>query len=253
MNSAHKHRRPRKIRRTGRHTTPSQLQKAAEKAGKAAPAAAIAGVLVAGQAHATIKVPAKAITIAEQIRTDAVVRHDQRASRSYTVRPGDTLSSIAQRFYGNPADWRRLYQVNMSVIRNPDVIRPGQMLNLPHDPPASTTAYAPRHAKATAPAASPALSGTLGCPGLEELWEEAGGSHAQAVMAASIAMAESSGEQYATGAAGERGYWQINPDHGPLSTYDPLGNAKAAVVISGNGTNWTPWTTYTSGAYRGRC
>ena len=42
-------------------------------------------------------------------------------------------------------------------------------------------------------------------------------------------------------------------DHGSLSTYDPLGNAKAAVIISDDGTNWTPWTTYTSGAYLGRC
>jgi hypothetical protein len=72
-------------------------------------------------------------------------------------------------------------------------------------------------------------------------------------MAASIAMAESSGQQFATGAAGERGYWQINPDHGSLSTYDPLGNAKAAVIISDDGANWTPWTTFTSGAYQGRC
>jgi hypothetical protein len=98
-----------------------------------------------------------------------------------------------------------------------------------------------------------ALSGTLGCTGLEELWQEAGGSPGEAVMAASIAMAESSGQQYATGGVGERGYWQINPNHGSLSTYDPLGNAKAAVIISADGTNWTPWTTYTSGAYIGRC
>jgi hypothetical protein len=28
---------------------------------------------------------------------------------------------------------------------------------------------------------------------------------------------------------------------------------KAAVIISGDGTDWTPWTTYTSGAYLGRC
>jgi hypothetical protein len=72
-------------------------------------------------------------------------------------------------------------------------------------------------------------------------------------MAASIAMAESGGQQYATGTVGERGYWQINPNHGSLSTYDPLGNAKAAVIISADGTDWTPWTTFTSGAYIGRC
>jgi LysM repeat protein len=247
------HRRPRKIRRTGRHATPSQVQKVAEKAGKAAPAMAIAGVLVAApQANAAVKVPARAAAVVEQIHTDAMVRHASPASRSYTVRPGDTLSSIAQRFYGNPADWRWLYQVNRSVVRDPNVIRPGEVLNVPYHPAAGTT-YTPRHARSTVLTTSSALSGTLSCAGLEELWEEAGGSPAQAVMAASIAMAESSGEQYATGPVGERGYWQINPNHGSLSSYDPLGNAKAAVVISDDGTNWTPWTTYTSGAYRGRC
>jgi LysM repeat protein len=229
---------------------------------------AIAGVLIAApQAHATAKVPARAITVAEQLYTgskvparataiakqtytDALVIHHEPA-RSYTVRPGDTLSSIAQRFYGHPADWRSLYQANRSVVHNPDVIYPGQVLHVPYEPSASSTTPTP--AGSSVLTTSAALSGTLSCPGLEELWEEAGGSHAQAVMAASIAMAESSGQQYATGAAGERGYWQINPDHGSLSTYDPLGNAKAAVIISDDGANWTPWTTYTSGAYLGRC
>lgn len=58
----HTHRRSRKIRRTGRHTTPSQVEKAAEKAGRAAPAMAIAGALVAAapQAHAAVRTPVKA-------------------------------------------------------------------------------------------------------------------------------------------------------------------------------------------------
>jgi LysM repeat protein len=91
---------------------------------------AIAGVLVAApQAHAAVKVPVSAITVVQQIHHDAVLRRDQPASRRYTVRIGDTLSSIAQRFYGNPADWRWLYQVNRSVIHNPNVIRPGEVLN----------------------------------------------------------------------------------------------------------------------------
>ena len=94
---------------------------------------AIAGVLIAGtQAHAAAQVPARATTIAEQVYTsslvparataiaepaytDALVVHHEQA-RGYTVRPGDTLSSIAQRFYGNPADWRGLYQANRSVL-----------------------------------------------------------------------------------------------------------------------------------------
>jgi hypothetical protein len=126
-----------------------------------------------------------------------------------------------------------------------------------------TTAYAPRHAVSgsagdtsasqTSTTTTTNLSGTLSCSGLEALWVEAGGSAAAEVTAASIAMAESGGNQFATGTVGERGYWQINPVNGALSTYDPYGNARAAVIMSGNGTNWSPWTTYTSGAYAGRC
>jgi LysM repeat protein len=237
----------------GRHAAPSQIEKAAEKAGKAAPAAAIAGMLVAGQAHVAVAAPATTVAVAGQVHTDAMVTHDHRASRTYIVQPGDTLSAISQKIYGTPADALWLYQVNRSVIRNPNLIYVGQRLKLPYDPPAGGTAAVPELAHETVMSTSSALSGTLSCTGLEELWEEAGGSHAEAEMAASIAMAESSGEQYATGAVGERGYWQINPNHGALSTYDPLGNAKAAVIISNDGTNWTPWTTYTSGAYTGRC
>jgi hypothetical protein len=128
------------------------------------------------------------------------------------------------------------------------------VLSVPYEPPASGMTSSPASsASSTVLTTATTPSGTLGCSGLEELWEEAGGSAGEAVMAASIAQAESSGQQFATGAAGERGYWQINPDHGSLSTYDPLGNAKAAVIISADGTNWTPWTTFTSGAYLGRC
>ena len=72
-------------------------------------------------------------------------------------------------------------------------------------------------------------------------------------MAAEIAEAESSGEQFATGPFGERGYWQINPNHGSLSTYDPIGNARAAVELSDDGEDWDPWTTFLTGAYRGKC
>jgi LysM repeat protein len=269
VNSSHRHRRPKKVRRSGRHAKPSQVQNMTETAYKAAPAMAIAGVLIAApHAHAG-RVPARATTVAEQLyqapaagtgavvqaHTDALVIHHEPARR-YTVQPGDTLSSIAQRFYGNPADWPWLYQANTSVIANPNAIYPGQVLNVPYGPSAPSTTSTPAQpmtVTSSMTTGSTTLSGTLSCGGLEELWEDAGGSAGQAVMAASIAMAESGGQQFATGTVGERGYWQINPNHGSLSTYDPLGNAKAAVIISDDGTNWTPWTTFTSGAYIGRC
>ena len=102
-----------------------------------------------------------------------------------------------------------------------------------------------------------AHGGTLSCSGLEALWESAGGSRSAAFTAAEIAQAESGGRQYATNTNGgrstDRGYWQINSVHGALSTYDAAGNARAAVQISGNGTNWSPWVTWQTGAYQGKC
>jgi len=256
MDSPSNHRRPRKFRRTGRHTTPSQVEKVAEAAGKAAPAMAIAGVLVASSpAHAATSAATSATTVSEHAHTGASARHHQAQSRTYTVLPGDTLSAIAQRFYGNSADWTWIYDDNQSVIQNPNDIYAGEELQIPYSSAATTTTatYTPKHVKATVLTSAASLSGTLGCPQLEELWEAAGGSQGEAFTAAEIAMAESGGNQYATGTVGERGYWQINPNHGSLSTYDPMGNAKAAVIISDDGTNWTPWTTYTSGVYLGRC
>ena len=256
MNSSSRHRRPHKIRRSGRHAAPSQIQNVADKATKATPAMALAGVLIAApHANAAAGAAVKTTTAVVQARTDAVVVRAQasaQATRRYTVQRGDTLSSIAQRFYGSSRDWNRLYAANRSVLRNPDIIFPGQVLAIPGHLPVASTSPA-SHGGSTQVTTASMLSGTLSCGGLEELWEQAGGSSGEAVMAASIAMAESSGRQFATGGVGERGYWQINPNHGSLSTYDPLGNAKAAVILSDDGQNWSPWTTFTSGAFRGRC
>jgi LysM repeat protein len=260
------HRRPRKIRRTGRHTTPSQVEKVAETAVKAAPAAAIVGALVAAPAaaNAATSAPTKPTTAIVQLHTDAKVvkvqSEAQSASRTYTVEPGDSLASIAQRFYGNDSDWTFIYQVNKSVISNPNDIFPGEHIQVPYhlsSTSSSSTGHTPKHSKTdpgTTLTTSAVPTGTLGCEGLEQLWEDAGGSSGEAVMAASIAMAESGGNQYALSPTNDYGYWQINGSWGPtLATFNALGNAKAAVQISDNGRNWSPWTTYTSGAYYGRC
>lgn len=100
---------------------------------------------------------------------------------------------------------------------------------------------------------SGSLSGTLGCSGLEQLWDAAGGNPSHAFMAAEIAMAESGGNQYALSPTDDFGYWQINASNGSLATYNALGNAKSAIILSDDGTNWSPWTTYTAGLYVGRC
>ena len=38
-----------------------------------------------------------------------------------------------------------------------------------------------------------------------------------------------------------------------LSTFDAYGNARAAVLISADGADWSPWVTWQTGAYAGKC
>ena len=260
MDSSHLHRRPRKLRRKGRHVTPSQVEKVTEKAGKAAPAVAIAGALVAlpQSAHAEVKTPAKATTVAEQAHTTTLVRTTaQPASSTYPVRPGDTLSGIAARLYNNSSRWTWIYAANQSKIRNPNSIYAGETLTIPSHAPSGAASYTARHAKPQSTvltSAANTLSGNLSCSSLEALWVAAGGRTSAKFTAAEIAMADSGGSQFALSPTNDFGYWQINGGHGPaLATYNPIGNAKAAIAISSNGTNWSPWTTYVTGAYRGRC
>ena len=158
------------------------------------------------------------------------------ATTTYTVSSGDTLSAIALRFYGDADYWPLIAHANK--IADPNYIVPGEGLEIPHA--GSHVASSAGSTESTS--ATSALSGTLSCPELKGLWEQAGGSQGEAFMAAEIAMAESSGEEYATSPAPDyaEGYWQILPSAYPtLATYNPLRNAEAAVQISDDGQTWT--------------
>ena len=52
-------------------------------------------------------------------------------ARTYTVVKGDTLSKIAKSMYGNANKWRKIYEANTDIIKNPDLIHPGQILKIP--------------------------------------------------------------------------------------------------------------------------
>ena len=49
----------------------------------------------------------------------------------YTIVSGDTLSKIAQRHYGNAMDYPKLFEANREVIKDPDLIYPGQKIRIP--------------------------------------------------------------------------------------------------------------------------
>jgi nucleoid-associated protein YgaU len=57
----------------------------------------------------------------------------QGGHRTYTVVAGDSLSKIAKREYGDASKWPKIYDANRDQIKNPDLIHPGQVLNLPRE------------------------------------------------------------------------------------------------------------------------
>ncbi len=68
------------------------------------------------------------------LRIPALVIDAQPATTLYTVQPGDTLWGLAERFYGNGANWRTIYNANLSLITNPPWIYVGQVFSIPSTP-----------------------------------------------------------------------------------------------------------------------
>lgn len=51
--------------------------------------------------------------------------------RMYIVQSGDSLSKISKKFYGDANHWKRIYEANRDVVKNPDLIQPGWTLRIP--------------------------------------------------------------------------------------------------------------------------
>jgi nucleoid-associated protein YgaU len=54
--------------------------------------------------------------------------------KTHTVRPGDTLESIAKAYYNDDSLDDYLFQANTTVIQNSNVLYPGQVIAIPHLP-----------------------------------------------------------------------------------------------------------------------
>jgi nucleoid-associated protein YgaU len=56
---------------------------------------------------------------------------DGGSERKYTVQSGDTLSAIAQRFYGKANEYGKIFEANKDKLKDPDHVRAGQELVIP--------------------------------------------------------------------------------------------------------------------------
>lgn len=68
-----------------------------------------------------------------------VARVDDRLSVSkpepkatfYTVKRGDSLSKIAKKMYGDPKLYKTIFEANKPMLKDPNLIYPGQQLRIP--------------------------------------------------------------------------------------------------------------------------
>ncbi|MFE6904447.1 LysM peptidoglycan-binding domain-containing protein [Streptomyces sp. NPDC057717] len=69
--------------------------------------------------------------LASSSRTASEDASEQGSESTYTVRPGDTLWDISEQQQGDPTRYPQIVEANPGVIKDPDLIRPGEQLSIP--------------------------------------------------------------------------------------------------------------------------
>ena len=70
----------------------------------------------------------------EEVRADDVVAPEQMIEvQYYEIQKGDSLWKIAKAFYGDGNKYHQIFEANKEVIKDPDLIFPGQMIRIPMD------------------------------------------------------------------------------------------------------------------------
>jgi len=86
---------------------------------------------VAKQVSASVEKPQPTEALAKMAKVPAL------AAQQYTVKSGDTLSKLAERFYSAPGKWEKIYDANKDILKNPNYIYIGMKLTIPADDQAS--------------------------------------------------------------------------------------------------------------------
>lgn len=59
------------------------------------------------------------------------VENPEPEAQFHTVVSGDTLGKIAKKYYGNAMKYPAIFEANKPMLKNPDLIYPGQVLRIP--------------------------------------------------------------------------------------------------------------------------
>ncbi|MCP9747693.1 peptidoglycan-binding protein LysM [Lacihabitans sp. CS3-21] len=67
----------------------------------------------------------------EAVDNQMVVSSPAPEARYHTVEKGDSLSKIAKEMYGDPMKYPVIFEANKPMLKDPDLIYPGQVLRIP--------------------------------------------------------------------------------------------------------------------------
>ena len=81
-------------------------------------------VLMAGNADGVGEVKVDGLSVEGQGSVEST-------SKFYIIEKGDNLSKIAKKFYGDANEYPKIFEANREVIRDADLIFPGQKIRIP--------------------------------------------------------------------------------------------------------------------------
>ncbi len=57
---------------------------------------------------------------------------DETIYAKHVVKSGESLSKIAKHYYGDAMKYKKIFEANTGILKNPDVIHPDQVLIIPN-------------------------------------------------------------------------------------------------------------------------
>ena len=88
-------------------------------------------ILIAGNVEGISQVNADQLVTMEQISSENTREEEVFEPVFYSIKKGDTLWGIASDFYGNGSKYPLIVEANLEVIKDADLIYPGQSIRIP--------------------------------------------------------------------------------------------------------------------------